>query len=159
MSERHWRERREDYLIGAGRVDQLVYGTRNDPDEPIVRQPAADRFRLRPPKPSRLKMVENDIEKQCEDLLAVGGWLMMRNHSGTFKSADGKRWIKGHPKGTPDFTCIKGPRYFLLEVKRPGEQLSPDQVVRHNELRHFFRAEIVTVDSAEKLSAWLRKFD
>lgn len=114
------------------------------------------RFKLLPQK-MRLKMTEDDIEQQCEDLLALGGWLVMRNHSGTFKSPDGRRWIKGHPKGTPDYTCIRGRNSFMLETKRPGEGLSPDQVRRHGELRQFFHVEIVTVDSVEALDAFLKQ--
>jgi hypothetical protein len=151
-----WRDRREEYLLGNGRADQLRFETRNDPDEPRGLPRPVDRFRLKAP---RVKLVENDVERQCEDLLALGGWLVLRNHTGTFKSMDGRRWIKGNPKGTPDYTCIRGRAVFLLEVKRPGEKPSPDQEVRHNELRHFFRVEIVTVDCVEKLDAWLRKFN
>lgn len=112
-------------------------------------------FRLKPPKP---QIVENHIEEQCLTLLALAGWYVQRNHSGTFKSADGRRWIKGHPKGTPDYTVIKGRTAFLLETKKPGEHLSPDQITQHNKLRQLFKVEIVTVDSIEALAAWLKQF-
>lgn len=112
-------------------------------------------FSLKPPK---LRVVEDHIEKQCLMLLALGGWLAQRNHTGTFKSADGRRWIKGHPTGTPDYTVIRGRTAFMLETKRPGKEASPDQVKRHNELRLAFNIEIATIDSVEALNAWLEKF-
>lgn len=155
-----WRERREDYLLRNARADQLIYETRNDRDEPQYRlrpaPAAAQRFRL---KPRVVKVTENHIEQQCLTLLALGGWHVQRNHTGSFKSADGRRWVKGHPKGTPDYTCIKGRNAFMLETKRPGEKASPDQIERHKELRLLFNIEIATVDSVEALNAWLKNFN
>ena len=49
-------------------------------------------FRLREPK---LHVVENHVESACLDMLRVRGYWPVRLHAGTFKSADGKRWIKG----------------------------------------------------------------
>lgn len=115
-------------------------------------------FRLQSPKPPRLS--ENDVERQCCDWLGWRGYWVSRNHSGTFRSADAKRWVKGHKKGTPDYTAL---HYlypgFLLEVKRPGEKASEVQEQRHFELNVGFRLAIVTVDSLEALKAWLDKHE
>ena len=110
-------------------------------------------FRLKPSKTPTLR--ENDVETACLHVLALRGYWVGRNHCGTFKSADNRRWIKGHPKGTPDYVCMKGPQGFLLEAKRPGAKTSPEQDQKHYELRQFFRLTIVTVDCVEQLIAWL----
>ncbi len=115
-------------------------------------------FRLTPPKLPRLS--ENDVEGACLDLLRYRGYWVGRNHCGTFKSADNRRWIKGAPKGTPDYTCLHGSRPgFLLEVKRPGEEPTPEQERKHQELRLGFRLAISTIDSVEGLLAWLAQHE
>ena len=53
------------------------------------------KFKLTPASPPRL--AENDIERACLDLLALRRYWVGRNHCGTFKSADNRRWIKGAP--------------------------------------------------------------
>ena len=112
------------------------------------------KFKLRSPKPPKLN--ENDVERACLDVLALHGYWIGRNHSGTFKSVDGERWIKGAPKGTPDYACLHADRPgFLLEVKRPGESISPEQEQKHFEIRLGSRVAIAVVDSVEALVAWL----
>jgi hypothetical protein len=78
-----------------------------------------------------------------------------RLHSGTFKSLDGRRFIKAHPKGTPDY-IVAHPDFpaFYLEVKRPGEVPTPEQEQKHVELRLYGLA-VATVDSIDALVAWL----
>jgi hypothetical protein len=106
--------------------------------------------------PPKLRLSEDDVEAACKQLLALRGWWVGRNHCGTFKSADNRRWIKGHPKGTPDYACMheRHPG-FLLEVKRPGEKPSPEQELKHRDLRIGFRLAICTIDSVEGMLAWL----
>ena len=112
------------------------------------------RFKLRPPKPP--KLAENDVERACLDLLALHGYWVGRNHCGTFKSVDNRRWIKGAPKGTPDYACLHADRPgFLMEVKRPGERPSPEQDQKHFEIRLSSHVAIAIVDSVESLVAWL----
>jgi len=115
------------------------------------------RFRLQSP---RLQLSEDDVEKACLDLLHLRGYWVGRNHCGTFKSVDGRRWIKGAPKGTPDYACLHGSRPgFLLEVKRPGETTSPEQEQKHLEIRLGYQLAISTVDSVEGLAAWLNQHE
>jgi hypothetical protein len=111
-------------------------------------------FRLTPQKLPRL--TENAVEEACIHLLQLRGYWVGRNHCGTFKSADGLRWIKGHVKGTPDYACLHGiHRGFLLEVKRPGAKATPEQVNTHYKIRVGFHLAIGVVDSVEGLEAWL----
>ena len=115
------------------------------------------RFRLQSP---RIQLSENDVEKACLHLLALHGYWVGRLHAGTFKSVDGKRWVKGHPKGTPDYACMHADRPgFLLEVKRPGEKPSPEQDQKHLEIRLGFRLAISVVDSVEGLAEWLNNHE
>jgi hypothetical protein len=113
------------------------------------------RFRLQPPRAS-----ENDIERGCLALLQLRGYFPIRIHTGTFKSADGRRWIKGADKSTPDYAAVHE-RFpgFLLEVKRTGEQPTPEQIQKHSELRMGYRLAVGTVDSTESLARWLAEHE
>lgn len=108
------------------------------------------RFHLRSPK--KPKLSENDVERACLDMLGYRGYWVTRLHTGIFKSVDGKRWITGAKKGTPDYAALHQ-RFpgFLLEVKRPGAAPTPEQIKKHGELRLGFRLAILTVDSVENL--------
>jgi hypothetical protein len=115
------------------------------------------KFRLRHPPIPRLS--ENDVERACIDLLNARNWWVARLHSGTFKSIDGRRFVRGHAKGTPDYACLHHDYPgFLLEVKRPGETPSPDQERKHHELRLGFQLTIATVDNVEALNRWLDNY-
>ena len=86
------------------------------------------RFKLKPPKPPKLD--EKAVVEQCLDGLRWRQWCPERLNAGTFKTLDG-RFIKGHPKGTPDYvvTHAKYPAFYL-EVKRPGAVARPEQIGR-----------------------------
>jgi hypothetical protein len=102
------------------------------------------------------RLSENDVERAVVDVLRLRGYFVVRLHAGTFRSVDGGRWIKGVERGTPDYATVHARHPgFLLEVKRPGEWLSPEQEQKHEELRIGFRLAIGTVDSVESLVAWL----
>lgn len=106
------------------------------------------RFRLTAP---RVKLVENDVERACIDVLRLKGYYVVRLQSGLLKTPDG-RWIRVGEPGLPDYCAIK--RDFFLEVKAPGRKLSPAQVNKIFELEACnFR--VATVDSVERLAEWL----
>lgn len=110
-------------------------------------------FRL---KPQKLKVSENDVESACIDVLRFRGYWVIRQHSGLFKTPDGKRWIRIGEAGIPDYAAIHT-RYpgFLLEVKRPGQDLDPAQKEKVAELRLGYRLAVAVVDSAALLVVWL----
>jgi hypothetical protein len=113
-------------------------------------------FRLTPPP----RLVENDIERACLDLLRYRGYWVVRVHAGTFRSADGQRWIKGADKGTPDYACVHERfRGFLLETKRPGEHTSPEQKQKIMEIRLGYHLAIAVIDSVDALDMWLRQHE
>ena len=110
-------------------------------------------FRLTPQK---IKLSENDVESGCIDVLHLRGYWVNRQHSALLKTPDGKRWIRVGEPGLPDYavmhTLYPG---FLLEVKRPGKDLDPQQVQKVAELRLGYRLAVAVVDSAALLVSWL----
>jgi hypothetical protein len=112
-------------------------------------------FRLTPPKIS-----ENDVEAGCKTILALHRYWVIRLHAGAFKSWDGLRPIKGCAKGTPDYACLHGRhRNFLLEVKRPGGTLEPDQEIQITMIRDQFELPVVVVESVEELCNFLARHE
>ena len=114
------------------------------------------RFRLRPPK---VRLVENDVEKQCLDILRYRGFNPVRLHSGRFL-APGRlcdecrasaRWLTIGEPGIPDYVI---PRFFL-ETKRPGADLSDAQKKKIWELEKMWDLRTVVVDNVDLLIAWL----
>jgi hypothetical protein len=111
------------------------------------------RFRLTSPQ---VKLVENDVERACVDLLRLRGYYVVRLQSGLFRTPDG-RWIRIGEPGLPDYACLKND--FFLEVKRPGAKLSEVQVNKIFELEAAHKIAVATVDSVERLEEWLKKFE
>lgn len=116
----------------------------------MTRRITAEEFRLIPQK-----LVENDIEKACIDLLHVRGYYVLRLHSGLFKTPDG-RWVRIGEPGLPDY-CALHVHYpgFLLEVKRPRGKPKPHQERKIRELRLGYRLAVVAADSARVLAEFL----
>lgn len=106
-------------------------------------------FRLTSPK---IKLVENDVEKACLDLLRLRGYYPVRLQSGLFKTPDG-RWCRVGEPGLPDYVIVK--RDWFLEVKRPGGKPNPAQIQKVFELEKIHRIPVATIDSVEHLVEWL----
>lgn len=105
-------------------------------------------------------LTENDVERACLDLLRVRGWLTVRIHTGTFRSFDGQRIIKGAPKGTPDYICAHATHpAFLLETKRPHGELSAAQQFQRRAIERGYRIPVVKADSALALRGWLDRHE
>ncbi len=112
-------------------------------------------FRLTPPRLS-----ENDIEAQCLSLLTLKRYWVCRLHAGVFKTLDGLRHIRGVPKGTPDYVCLHGTyRNFLMEVKRPGGTLRPDQDLQIRMIREQFDLPTLVVSDVEDLGKFLERHE
>jgi len=112
-------------------------------------------FRLTAPIPS-----ENDVEAGCKTILELHKYWVVKLHAGVFDSLDGRRKIQGVPRGTPDYFCAhEFHRNFLLEVKRPGGVLSPDQQAQIAFLKLQYRLPIAVVESARELSAFLAQHE
>ena len=112
-------------------------------------------FRLSPPAIS-----ENDVEAGCMTILALHRYKVYRLHVGIYETLDGARKIYGAPKGTPDWICIhEQHRGFLLEVKRPGAKLSPNQEVEIGLLQAQFHVAIAVVSSADELGNFLARHE
>jgi hypothetical protein len=110
-----------------------------------------DRFRLKsPPGPS-----ENDVERGCIALMQLRGYWVIRVQSGLFKTPD-NRWIRIGEKGIPDYAAVheRWPG-FLLEIKRTGGGLSPEQIQKIQELEMGYRLSVGVVDSTTAMSSFL----
>lgn len=108
-------------------------------------------FRLHPDAIS-----EDDVEAGCKTILQLHQYWVIRLHAGVFQTMDGRRHIRGVPKGTPDYACMHGRfRSFLLEVKRPGAKLSPEQELQITVLKRQWDLPIVVVESVDKLCNFL----
>jgi hypothetical protein len=111
------------------------------------------RFRLRSP---RIKLVENDVERQCRDLLALRGYKVHRLHCGRARFPDGS-WVQLEEQGTPDWVVLHPVHAgFYLEAKRPGGALSPAQVWMHRVLTRGYRLQVAVIDDVTELEQWLR---
>lgn len=111
-----------------------------------------NRFRLRAGK---LVLSENDVERQVLDVLRRRGYYVARQHAGRAQTPDG-RWLTLGEKGVPDYVAVHAVhRGFLLEVKRPGATLSPDQVRMHQIIRAGYRLSICVIDDVSALPPWL----
>lgn len=103
-----------------------------------------------------MKKLESDI--LAEVMAAIGSfgdlWIA-RNNNGALINEHGRPVVFGLGPGTPDIMgvfCVQTDGEPLgvavgIEVKRPGEKLSPDQVRAHKVLRSF-GARVFTVYSA-----------
>jgi hypothetical protein len=112
-------------------------------------------FRLAPPQPS-----EADVKAGCMTILDLHHYFVVRLHAGTFQTLDCQRKLRGVTKGTPDFGCFHGShRNFLLEVKRPGGELSVDQEIQIQVLREQFGLPIVVVETVEGLCNFLAQHE
>lgn len=119
-------------------------------------------FRLTAPI---VRLSENDVERQCRDLLPRRGYKPVRLQSGLFIPADRavvealqragvpfRRVTIGEP-GLPDYAVLK--RDFFLEVKAPNGQLSKEQQLKILELEQGWGIKVAVIDSVEALAAWL----
>jgi len=101
----------------------------------------------------RIQLSENDVEKQCADLLGLRGWYVLRQQSGLFRTPDG-RWVRVGAKGLPDYAVMRAPS-FLMEVKRPGGELSEEQLRKIREIEMCYRLPVVVVSSVDELAHYL----
>ena len=113
------------------------------------------RFSLKSP---HFQLSENDVEKQCLDLLRIRQWWPIRLQSGKFKTVD-NRWITVGQKGIPDYVVVHAayPGFFL-EVKRPGALPTAEQRDRIRELQ-FYELTVLWCSSKDELNDWLNDYE
>ena len=115
-------------------------------------------FRLTAPI---LRLSENDVERQCLDVLQRRGYRPQRQNSGLLVTPERlcpecrakARWIRVGEPGLPDYIVVK--HDFYLEVKRPNGVLSPQQQLKILELEQGWGLKVAVIDSVEALAAWL----
>ena len=110
------------------------------------------RFRLRAQK---IQLSERDVRDACLMLLNLRHYWYRRMNSGLFRTVDG-RWHTEGQTGDTDYAVLHAQfPGFLLEFKRPGEKLRPEQERRHFEIQLGYQIAIAVVDSKEALEAFL----
>jgi hypothetical protein len=122
-------------------------------------------FRLRPPKP---KISEKDVEKACLDVLRYRHYWVVRQHVAHFIMPDPPviqicqkfdiplRWTTAGEPGLPDWAVMhRERRAFLMETKRPGGKLRPDQVAKIAEIRLGYDLDTLVVSDVDEFVARL----
>lgn len=97
---------------------------------------------------------EAQVTIQIISWLRLHGWRCERVQSGLFKTKDG-RTIRIGKKGWSDWNCFKGPRYFKLEVKKLGKELSGDQLEYFAECKR----EKMNVMWADSFNSFVARFE
>lgn len=114
------------------------------------------RFRLTSPK---IQQLEKHVVAACITLLNLRHYWTRRINTGSFRTLDGRYHTEGR-KGDPDYVALHATfPGFLLEFKRPGEKLRPEQEQRHFEIQLGYQIAIAVVDSKEALECWLNEHE
>ena len=87
--------------------------------------------------------LESTIVKNVMAQAKALGWLPLKQHGSAFSLA-----------GIPDVLAIRDGRAAWLEVKRPGQNPTPIQLVRHKQLREC-GCPVATVRSAAEAREFL----
>ncbi len=72
-------------------------------------------------------MTEMDILRAIRLALSAHGFCVFRINSGKVKTADGRFFDVGVPKGYPDLTAVKDGKVYFLEVKNETGRVRPEQ--------------------------------
>jgi len=93
-------------------------------------------------------------------ILQLHHYWVVKLHAGVFQTLDYGRHIHGVKRGTPDYACLhEFHRNFLLEVKRPGGKLNPDQEFQIDFIQQSYRLPVAIVESAEDLCNFLAEHE
>lgn len=111
----------------------------------------------------KFQLSENDVEKQCLDLLWARGYYPVRVAAGRYIMPDREvleacrkcgvtpRWQTVAEPGFPDYV-IPG---WCMEVKRPGGKLSTEQQLKIMDLERTRNIPCPVVESLDGLIDWL----
>lgn len=73
-------------------------------------------------------MTEHDIQNSIRLKLSELGYCVFRVNVGKFKTADGRWFDTGLPKGFSDLIAVKDGRISFIEVKTETGKASPEQL-------------------------------
>lgn len=97
---------------------------------------------------------ETKLSKSIRTLLELHGYQVHRLQSGVIKARRG--YVHLEPKGTPDLLVIAKGAAVYLEVKRPGETPTEDQIAKHAELRDRTGCAVYVVEAPHQALACVR---
>lgn len=72
-------------------------------------------------KKGRLKLLEDDVQRACVELLESERYYVFITHERDARKSSGR-------KGQNDLVAVRRDRTLLVECKRPGEKQSPEQI-------------------------------
>src|ERR1700690_196197 len=85
------------------------------------------------PQPSEASISEHDVQAQILDYLRFKVKFVRRQNVGAAKLKG--HWVRFAKKGDPDIYCIYKGHYIGIEVKKPGEKQSEEQIEAMKEIR------------------------
>jgi hypothetical protein len=130
--------------------------------------------------PQAIEPKETNISKAIANFLDRKGVYNDRLNSGMFQivtqyvekktgnTKEFRRWVHGTRKGTPDRFAIIPPKYdplkrggliLFVEVKMKGKKPTPEQTIRHKELRDAGAVVFVSDSVAEFIRKWKAVFE
>jgi hypothetical protein len=127
----------------------------------LMPNPTISPEQVRKLKPPRKKTPEGEVKKQCIAYLESLGWECIRLHAGTARGRNGSFYNVGK-KGRPDWVIFRPIRWeatwrgFWLELKKPGAEPEPHQLLEHARLRKSGYL-VCVADSRESLEAWMKR--
>ena len=99
---------------------------------------------------------ETTLSRNIQEALARMGVRVLRLQSGRVRVKGG--WMQLAPEGTPDLLAIlKSGRVLWIEVKRPGEKPTAEQLAEHARLLRDGHAVAVVTTVQEAVDAVLRQ--
>lgn len=108
-------------------------------------------------KPTALAARESDISASIADYLNARSIYNVRINSGRIKTSNGS-WVHMAPKGTPDrFALYKGV-LLAIEVKRPGETPTKEQIEAHEQIEQAGGV-VVVAQSIDEVVMALKRID
>lgn len=86
---------------------------------------------------SMISSSEHEIQKQIQVAVSRNGCTIFRTNVGKVKTADGRWFDTGLPKGFPDLMGFRWSdgRIFFIEVKSATGRPRPEQITFHNFLQ------------------------
>lgn len=82
-------------------------------------------------KPKKTRLTEAHYERLLATLLELDGWLVLKTDAGVLSRLAREAIRSDIPPGFPDLIAMRPDRVIFVEMKTPGNRLSPVQRVFH----------------------------
>lgn len=82
-------------------------------------------------KPKKTRLTEAHYERLLTTLLELDGWLVLKTDAGVLSKLAREAIRSDIPPGFPDLIAMRPDRVVFIEMKTPGNRLSPIQRIFH----------------------------